>query len=112
MDELLSELFKRQPELLNQPLTQIPGAKIGMMPALPKGALGGLLGKLLGRKPPVQPPIAPPSDFVTPIGLGPEYTPVGGEAAFNAGRGVTPTAKGADGLVESIYQRLLKRGGR
>jgi hypothetical protein len=100
--ELLAQMFKRQPEMLNKPMSEIPGAKLGMMPFIPSGSW---LSKLFGRsKPPVTPPSAPPS-------LPPEFTAVGGEATYNAGKAV-PAVNGADSLLESIYQRLLQRGGR
>lgn len=41
--------------------------------------------------------------------INPEYTAKGAEEAYNAGR---PVVKGAKDMLEQIYQKILKQGGR
>lgn len=78
----------------------------GEMP-LVSGAVPGMqwLLKLL-KIAPSTPIASPPSNFATLGEKLPEFTPVGGEEALNAGR------RGLSSAVEKVYQGILQKGGR
>jgi hypothetical protein len=81
--------------------------KLGMMPLSPSEmGLGGFIdrikGMLKGRS------IEAAGELVKPR-LPPEFTPVGGEAAYNA---MQPRPSPPSNLAEQIYQRILNNGGR
>lgn len=66
--------------------------------------VSGILGQLRGSLARV-----PTSGTRLPSQVNPEFAPVGGEGVVNAARTV---AKPATDALESIYQRILAKGGR
>lgn len=113
MNELFQQLIQRaqaDPSVMNRPLSEIPGAKIGMMPILPRLGIMEKVRKILGgTKTPPTPsvPVDPTISKNAPT-LGerlPEYTPMGGEELINANR-TNPS------VIEKVYQKILEKGGR
>ncbi|HVI41675.1 MAG TPA: hypothetical protein VM577_13565 [Anaerovoracaceae bacterium] len=96
------------------PIDQYPGGKTGMMPMPPaesglgfRDILDRLKKVLGGRSVEAAANVLKPKTTPSPT-LPPEFTPVGGEDAYN----VMQPKPAPTNLMEQIYNRILQNGGR